>query len=166
MTTQEHLPQPEYPLSAHDPGKPWESMYRSERRKSRILGASTVAASLLAVGLGAWGLNGQGAVAASGPGQPGGPSTSQVGPPGSMGTRPGAGAPMGQDLAAMLFNGDGSVKADALAAFLASIPSGALDQIVAMALSNGEITQDQAKQITDAAAGNASSSNSTAPQDT
>jgi len=73
---------------------------------------------------------------------------------------------MGQDLAAMLFNGDGSVKADALAAFLASIPSGALDQIVAMALSNGEITQDQAKQITDAAAGNASSSNSTAPQDT
>ena len=165
MTTHEHLAQPEYPLSTPDPGKPWESMYRAERKTSRILGASTVAASLVAVGLAAWGLNGQGDTAANVPGQPGGPGTSQFGPPGSTATRPGTGAPLGQDLAAMLFTSDGSVNADALAAFLASMPTGALDQILAMAVSNGEITADQAKQITDAAAGTATS-DSTSAQDT
>lgn len=65
----------------------------------------------------------------------------------------------------MLFTSDGSVNADALAAFLASMPTGALDQILAMAVSNGEITADQAKQITDAAAGTATS-DSTSAQDT
>lgn len=168
MTTQEHLPQPEH-FSAQTgsdsaPGRPWETMYRAERKKSRILGASTVAASLLAVGLGAWGLNGQGDSVASGPGQMGGNSTSQFAPPGAAGTLPGPGG-MGQDLGTILLNSDGSVNTDAVARFVASMPSGALDQILAMAVSNGEITEEQADQIADAA-GSSSSTDSTSGQDT
>jgi len=140
-------------------------MYQAERRRSRILGASTVAASLLAVGLGAWGLNGhEGGTTVSGPGQMGGQSAGQFGPPGSVGTLPGQGGPMGQDLAAMLFNSDGSVNTDALNRFVAGIPSGALEQILAVAVSNGEITQDQATQITEAVTGTPTASTTT--QDT
>ncbi len=186
MTTQNPLPSPEYPFPHAEatsspsaaptppPDKPWQSMYQAERKKARVLGATTVAASLLAVGLGAWGLNAEGTSAASGPGQFGGPNaTSQFGPPGTngnssqgaTGAMPGPGA-MGQDLASMLLNSDGSVNTDAVEQFVQQMPSGALDQILAMAVQNGELTQDQADLIADAAGTSTSSTNSTTVQET
>ncbi len=45
----------------------WHGLYTSERRKAHILGATTVAASLLAVAAGAWGLSNTGASAKTTP---------------------------------------------------------------------------------------------------
>ncbi len=179
MTTQD-MPQPEYPFPQPAPsptaptstpppvGRSWESMYQAERKKARILGATTVAASLLAVGLGAWGVSNEGAAAAGGPGQFGGGqgATSQMAPPGSTGTMPGQGGPMGQDLGSILLNSDGSVNTEAVQQFVTRMPSGALDQILAMAVQNGELTQDQADAITAAAGSSTSSTDSTGVQDT
>jgi hypothetical protein len=148
-------------------------MYQAERRKARILGATTVAASLLAVGLGAWGLKADGASTASGPGQFGGPnSTSQFGPPGSdgntgqgsTGSMPGPGG-MSQDLGSLLLNSDGSVNTDAVQQFVQRMPSGALDQVLAMAVQNGQLTQDQADRIAEAAGTSTSSTTSTTVQE-
>ena len=143
----------------------WHAKFQSERKKARILGATTVATALLAAGLGAWGLNAQGSSTMSGPGG-GQAGTSQFGPPGSTnGTSQfgppttGQGGPQGMDLASMLLNSDGSVNTDAVEQFVAQAPDGALDQILSMAVQNGELTQDQADEIA-AAAG------STATQDT
>lgn len=165
MTTQNPLPRPEFPFQDADPAtptsppqtdQPWQSMYTAERKKARVLGATTVAASLLAVGLGAWGLNAQGASPTSGPAQFGGPgATSQFGPPGLNGNS-GQGAmpgPAGMDLGSQLLNSDGSVNTDAVEAFVQQLPSGALDQILAMAVQDGDLTQDQADVIAAAASG-------------
>ena len=170
MTTQNPLPRPEYPFHNDDTptpppqtDQPWQSMYTAERKKARVLGATTVAASLLAVGLGAWGLNAQGASTTAGPGQFGGPgATSQFGPPGTNGnSSQGMPGPAGMDLGSQLLNSDGSVNADAVEAFVQQLPPGALAQILARAVQNGELTQDQADQIA-AAAG----TDSTSAQDT
>lgn len=170
MTTQNPLSSPDYPLpdaetpspsATPTPGpqtdQPWQSMYNAERKRARVLGATTVAVSLLAVGLGAWGINAQGATASGGPGQfgpPGMSGNSSQGGPGTgqrQGTIPGQGSngtmPGPVDLGSLLLNSDGSVNTDAVEQFVQRIPSGALDQILAMAVSNGELTQDQADQI-------------------
>lgn len=141
----------------------WRSKYRSERTKARLLGATTVAASLLAVGLGAWGLNAQGATVASGPGQFGGLNAGQAAPPGVTGgqqgglARPPGGGPMGQDLASVLLNSDGSVNTEAVAEFTAQMPDAALEQLLGFAVVNGELTQEQADSIAAAAAATATS---------
>lgn len=126
------------------PSDPWQSKYETERTKTRILGATTVAVSLLAVGLGAWGLNADSGTAASGPGQLGRPNaTSQFAPPGQAMPA----GPMGQNLASQLLNADGSVNTDAVAKLAATLPDGALEQMLTMAVTNGELTQDQADEI-------------------
>ena len=65
------------------------------------------------------------------------------------------------DLGSQLLNSDGSVNTDAVEAFVQQLPPGALAQILAMAVQNGELTQEQADQIA-AAAG----TDSTSAQDT
>lgn len=158
----ENLPTHEFPQAANQPrpDSQWQTMYAAERKKARILGATTVAASLLAVGAGVWGLTANEATA-----QTGGPGTSQFGPPGTAGqngttgTVPGQNGPMGQDLSSMLFNTDGSVNTDLLQEFLTRMPGGGsgLQQFLEMAVSNGELTQAQA----DAIAGAVDDSSST-----
>ncbi|HQR79382.1 MAG TPA: hypothetical protein PLT68_04100 [Actinomycetota bacterium] len=156
--------------------EPWQTMYTSERKKARILGATTVAASLLAVAMGAWGLTNAGDSSTAQTQGPGG--TSQFGPPGQTGTLPGQtgtgtgtgtapqqGGP-GQDLSALLFNSDGSVNTEALEQFQQNAPGGTLEQFLAMAVQNGDLTQEQADQLTAAAAGTSTSSSGTSSQDT
>lgn len=141
MTTHDTAP--------HTTADPWHTKYRAERTKARVLGATTVATSLLCVGLAAWGLNADNGTAASGPGQFAGPGTaSQFAPPGqgSRGMLPGG--PMGQTLADQLFNSDGSVNTTAVTRLTASLPAGALEQMLNLAVSNGDLTQDQADAIT------------------
>lgn len=138
----------------------WRHAYRAERTKARILGATTVAASLLAVGAGAWGLSN--ADSGQSAGQVGGPTTSQFGPPGTApgGTTaipPGAGTGSGQDLAALLFNSDGSVNATAVEQFLSSMP-GSLDEFLTIAVQNGDLTQNQADLIAQSASDSSSPS--------
>jgi hypothetical protein len=140
-------PTSESPPAGIEPENQWRTMYAAERKKARILGATTVAASLLAVGAGVWGLTANEVT-----GQAVGPGTSQFGPPGTAGqdgTAPGQRGPMGQDLSALLFNADGSVNAALLQEFLNRMPggSGGLQQFLAMAVSNGELTQAQADAI-------------------
>lgn len=165
---------PPTPSPSPQTDQPWQSMYKAERKKARVLGATTVAASLLAVGLGAWGLNAQGASTQAGPGQFGGPgATSQFGPPGttgntapgSTGAMPGPGA-LGQDLGSLLLNSDGSVNTDAVQQFVQRVPTGAIDQILALAVQNGELTQDQADEIAHAAGTSPSTTSSTSVQET
>lgn len=138
----------------------WRHAYRAERTKARILGATTVAASLLAVGAGAWGLSN--ADSGQSAGQVGGPTTSQFGPPGtapggSPAIPPGGGQGTGQDLAALLFNSDGSVNATAVEQFLSRMP-GSLDEFLTIAVQNGDLTQDQADLIAQAASDSSSTS--------
>lgn len=127
----------------------WHKLYESERKKSRILGATTVAASLLAVGIGAWGLSNADSAAMSSPA--GGQRAGQFAPPGmpsqdGSGTMPGQMG--GQDLASQLFNTDGSVNTEAVEQLLASAPDGAdLDQFLQFAVQRGELTQSQADAI-------------------
>lgn len=126
----------------------WHSKFQTERTKARILAATTVASALLAVGLGAWGLNTEGTTASgpgAGAGQFGPQSTSQFGPP-STGQMAG-----GQDLAATLLNSDGSVNTEAVQQLVAQAPDGMLEQILAMAVQSGELTQTQADEIAAAA---------------
>ena len=135
-------PQPG-PDPTADPSRRWQDLYTSERRKARILGATTVAASLLAVAAGAWGL---GNTDSSGPGQLGGPG--QFGPaqPGmgqQQGGNPVPAPSMGRDLADMLFNADGSVNQEVLQQFRSRLPGG-FDAFLQSAVGNGELTQDQA----------------------
>lgn len=148
----------------------WPSMYSAERKRSRILGATTVAASLLAVGAGAWGLTqADSSAGTAGPGQFGGPGpTSQFTPPGTgqSGTTavpggPGAGMP-GQDLAASLFNSDGSVNSSALQQFLSAMPGGGanLEAFLGTAVQQGDLTSDQADQLLAASGTSTGSSDS------
>ena len=144
----------------------WQKLYAAERKRSRILGAATVAASLIAVGSAAWGFTANDNAGAAGPGRPGGPGvTNQFAPPADGGTGttavpggPGAVIP-GQDLAARLFNSDGTVNDEALQSFLIAMPgAGAnLEQFLATAVEAGTLTTEQADQLV-AAAGKASGS--------
>lgn len=155
-------------------------MYSAERKKARVLGATTVAASLLAVGMGAWGLSNAGDSSTTQMRGPGG--TSQFGPPGQTGTLPnqdgtgtlpnqdGTGAAPqqggpGQDLAALLFNSDGSVNTEALEQFQLNVPGGTLEQFLAMAVQNGALTQEQADQLAEAAGAATSTESGTSTQD-
>lgn len=173
-------------------------MYSAERKKARVLGATTVAASLLAVGMGAWGLSNAGDSSTTQMRGPGG--TSQFGPPGQTGTLPnqdgtgtlpnqdgsgtfpnqdGTGTPPsqdgtgaapqqggpGQDLAALLFNSDGSVNTEALEQFQLNVPGGTLEQFLAMAVQNGALTQEQADQLAEAAGAATSTESGTSTQD-
>ena len=157
----ENLPTREFPQAAFEPRpeSQWQTMYAAERKKARILGATTVAASLLAVGAGVWGLTANEATA-----QTGGPGTSQFGPPGT----PGQNGPMGKDLSSMLFNTDGSVNTDLLQEFLTRMPGGGsgLQHFLEMAVSNGELTQAQADAIAGAVDDSSSTSTGTDIQDT
>ncbi len=145
----------------------WQELYAAERKRSRILGAATVAASLIAVGSAAWGFTANDNAGAAGPGRPGGPGvTNQFAPPADGGTGttavpggPGAGIPS-QDLAARLFNSDGTVNDEALQDFVSAMPgAGAnLEQFLATAVQAGALTSEQADQLL-AAAGTASGSN-------
>ncbi|MCU0297280.1 MAG: hypothetical protein MUF33_02030 [Candidatus Nanopelagicales bacterium] len=134
----------------------WQSMYRSERKKARILGASTVAASLLAVSAGAWGLSNAGSATSPTPGQFGGPGTSQMGPQAGQGMMPGQGS-AAEDLASALFNDDGSVNTSALEQFVATSPGGDITQFLTFAVTNGELTQEQADALIAAASGDTGS---------
>jgi hypothetical protein len=129
----------------------WHDLYTGERRRTHLLGAATVAASLLAVAAGAWGLSNADA-AASGSAMRGGPGMSQVGP-GQAGppTTPGQSqGPLGQDLATMLFTSDGEVNEELLEEFLSRLPGG-LDQFLQIAVQNGELTDQQADALRAAA---------------
>ena len=130
----------ESPPAGIEPENQWRTMYAAERKRARILGATTVAASLLAVGAGVWGLTANEVT-----GQTVGPGTSQFGQPGT----PGQGGPRRQDLSALLFNADGSVNTALLQEFLSRMPggSGGLQQFLAMAASNGELTRAEADAI-------------------
>lgn len=165
------LPQINLPATGPAPDeRDWQSLYSAERKRSRILGASTVAASLLAVGVGAWGLTQTDSAGTSGPSQFGGPgSTSQFAPGngnqfappdnGQSGTTdqfapPGNGqsgtmSGPGQDLTDSLFDSDGSVNTDALQQLLSAMPGGAanLEQFLTMAVQNGQLTSEQADQL-------------------
>lgn len=134
----------------------WQSMYRSERKKARILGASTVAASLLAVGAGAWGLSNAGSATSAAQGQFGGPGSSQIAPPNGQGMMPGQRSAT-EDLASTLFNDDGSVNTSALEQFVASSPAGDIEQFLSFAVTNGELTQEQADALKTAASGDTGS---------
>lgn len=153
----------EHPVTTSTPD--WHDKFQSERKKARILGATTVASALLAVGVGAWGLNAQGASVSSGPGGGAG----QFGPPGSSTGQfapPGTSNSGAQDLAGTLLNSDGSVNTDAVEQLVAQAPDGMLDQILSMAVQNGELTQAQADEIAAAASGtDSSSTDSTSAQD-
>ena len=138
------------------PTTDWQTLYTGERRRSRLLGATTVAVSLLAVAAGAWGLSNADA-ASSGPGQMG-PGMSQMGPgqgrPGQQFGQPNttgqSQSQLDQDLATMLFSSDGSVNQELLDEFLDRLPGG-LDQFLQIAVQNGELTEDQAQALRTAA---------------
>ena len=133
------------------PSTDWHDLYTGERRRSRLLGAATVAASLLAVAAGAWGLSNADA-ATSGPAMMGGPGMSQIGP-GQAGPPTTTGQPQGQldqDLATMLFTGDGEVNEELLQQFLSRLPGG-LDQFLQIAVQNGDLTEEQADALRAAA---------------
>ena len=137
------------------PSTDWQTLYTGERRRSRLLGATTVAVSLVAVAAGAWGLSNADA-ASSGPGQmgpgmsqmgPGQGGQQQFGPPNTTGQSQG---PLDQDLSTMLFSTDGSVNQELLEEFVDRLPGG-LDQFLQIAVQNGELTEDQAQALRTAA---------------
>lgn len=134
------------------PAMDWQNLYAGERRRSRILGATTVAVSLLAVAVGAWGLSNADAAGSNVPGQMG-PGMSQTGPgqfgPQQLNTQ--SQGQVDQDLAGMLFTSDGSVNEELLAQFVDRLPGG-LDQFLQIAVQNGELTAAQAEDLRAAAA--------------
>ena len=147
------------------PERDWQTLYTTERKRSRILGAATVAASLIAVGCATWGLTANDNGGAAGPGRMGGPRvTNQFAPPANGG----AGMPggPGQDLASSLFSSDGTVNDEALQQFLSTLPGGAdnLQQFLTMAVADGALTSDQAEQLV-AASGRVMGSGTSSPSD-
>lgn len=124
--------------------------------RSPLLGAATVAVSLLAVAAGAWGLSNADASDTRGPGvgRPGQLSPGQSVPGRNQQNPP---APLGQDLASMLFNADGSVNEDLLTEYVNRLPGG-LDQFLEFAVQNGELTDEQAAAIASAASGSGQAS--------
>ena len=139
------------------PDTHWQNLYTGERRRSRLLGATTVAACLLAVAAGAWGLSNADAAGTVGPGTGRmGPGQGQFGPPNTTGQSQGR---LDQDLSAMLFTSDGSVNDDLLQQFLSRLPGG-LDQFLAIAVQNGDLTEEQAAALRAAAEDTASGATS------
>ena len=150
------------------PERDWQTLYAAERKRSRILGAATVAASLIAVGSVAWGFTANDNGGAAGPGRMGGPGvTNQFDPP-SNGGAGGAGLPGGprQDLASSLFSSDGAVNDEALQQFLSTLPGGAdnLQHFLTTAVADGALTSDQAEQLV-ASSGRVSGSGTSSPSD-
>ncbi len=127
------------------PATDWQKPEVGNRR-SHILGAATVAVSLLAVAAGAWGLSNADAAGAGGRGQAGPPGMSQFGP----GQPPTTGQSLDRDLAAMLFTTDGRVNEELLKEFLSRLPGG-LEQFLQIAVRNDELTQAQAEALRSAA---------------
>lgn len=135
----------------------WHSLYTSERIRSRILGATTVAVSMLAVAAGAWGLSNADAAGTNGPGGLRGPGQGQFAP--GQGTAPGLAPPgttgqsqgqLGQDPVAMLFSSDGTVNEELLEQFLGRLPGG-IDEFLQIAVQNGQLTDEQAQALRSAA---------------
>jgi len=126
------------------PTTDWHTLYTGERRRSRLLGATTVAVSLLAVAAGGPGQMGPG-MSQMGPGQ--GRPGQQFGQPNTTGQSQ---SQLDQDLATMLFSSDGSVNQELLDEFVDRLPGG-LDQFLQIAVQNGELTEDQAQALRTAA---------------